>query len=224
MPSANETIQELVGQEYKYGFVTDIEADAIPRGLNEEVVRTISARKNEPPFMLEWRLRAYRHWLTMKEPAWHNVHYPPIDYQDIIYYAAPKSGKDGPKSLEEVDPELLRTYEKLGISLQEQEVLSGVAVDAVFDSVSVATTFREKLAELGIIFCSFSDAVQNHPELVKQYLGSVVPYTDNFFATLNSAVFSDGSFCYIPKGVAVPWNSPPTSVSMPRTPGNSSAP
>ena len=204
MPSANETIQELVGQEYKYGFVTDIEADAIPRGLNEEVVRTISARKNEPPFMLEWRLRAYRHWLTMKEPAWHNVHYPPIDYQDIIYYAAPKSGKDGPKSLDEVDPELLRTYEKLGISLQEQEVLSGVAVDAVFDSVSVATTFREKLAELGIIFCSFSDAVQNHPELVKQYLGSVVPYTDNFFATLNSAVFSDGSFCYIPKGVRCP--------------------
>ena len=204
MPSANETIQELVGQEYKYGFVTDIEADAIPRGLNEEVIRTISARKNEPPFMLEWRLRAYRHWLTMKEPAWHNVHYPPIDYQDIIYYAAPKSGKDGPKSLDEVDPELLRTYEKLGISLQEQEVLSGVAVDAVFDSVSVATTFREKLAELGIIFCSFSDAVQNHPELVKQYLGSVVPYTDNFFATLNSAVFSDGSFCYIPKGVRCP--------------------
>ena len=204
MPSANETIQELVDQEYKYGFVTDIEADAIPRGLNEEVIRTISARKNEPPFMLEWRLRAYRHWLTMKEPAWHNVHYPPIDYQDIIYYAAPKSGKDGPKSLDEVDPELLRTYEKLGISLQEQEVLSGVAVDAVFDSVSVATTFREKLAELGIIFCSFSDAVHNHPELVKQYLGSVVPYTDNFFATLNSAVFSDGSFCYIPKGVRCP--------------------
>ena len=204
MPSANETIQELANQEYKYGFVTDIEADAIPRGLNEEVVRTISARKNEPAFLLEWRLRAYRHWLSMKEPAWHNVHYPPIDYQDIIYYAAPKSGKDGPKSLDEVDPELLQTYEKLGISLQEQERLSGVAVDAVFDSVSVATTFREKLAELGIIFCSFSEAVQNHPELVKQYLGSVVPYTDNFFATLNSAVFSDGSFCYIPKGVRCP--------------------
>ena len=204
MPSANETIQELANQEYKYGFVTDIEADAIPRGLNEEVIRTISSRKNEPSFMLDWRLRAYRHWLTMKEPAWHNVHYPPIDYQDIIYYAAPKSGKEGPKSLEEVDPELLRTYEKLGISLQEQERLSGVAVDAVFDSVSVATTFREKLAELGIIFCSFSDAVQNHPELVKRYLGSVVPYTDNFFATLNSAVFSDGSFCYIPKGVRCP--------------------
>ncbi len=204
MPSANETIQELANQEYKYGFVTDIEADAIPRGLNEEVIRTISARKKEPSFMLEWRLRAYRHWLTMKEPAWHNVRYPPIDYQDIIYYAAPKSGKEGPKSLEEVDPELLRTYEKLGISLQEQERLSGVAVDAVFDSVSVATTFREKLAELGIIFCSFSDAVQNHPELVKRYLGSVVPYTDNFFATLNSAVFSDGSFCYIPKGVRCP--------------------
>ena len=204
MPSANETIQELANQEYKYGFVTDIEADAIPRGLNEEVIRTISARKNEPAFMLEWRLRAYRHWLTMKEPRWHNVHYPPIDYQDIIYYAAPKSRKDAPKSLDEVDPELLRTYEKLGISLQEQERLSGVAVDAVFDSVSVATTFREKLAELGIIFCSFSEAVQNHPELVKQYLGSVVPYTDNFFATLNSAVFSDGSFCYIPKGVRCP--------------------
>ena len=204
MPSANETIQELANQEYKYGFVTDIESDAIPRGLNEEVVRTISARKNEPAFLLEWRLRAYRHWLNMKEPAWHNVHYPPIDYQDIIYYAAPKSGKDGPKSLDEVDPELLQTYEKLGISLQEQERLSGVAVDAVFDSVSVATTFREKLAELGIIFCSFSEAVQNHPELVKQYLGSVVPYTDNFFATLNSAVFSDGSFCYIPKGVRCP--------------------
>jgi len=204
MPSANETIQELASQEYKYGFVTDIESDAIPRGLNEEVIRTISARKNEPDFLLEWRLRAYRHWLTMKEPAWHNVHYPPIDYQDIIYYAAPKSGKDGPKSLDEVDPELLQTYEKLGISLQEQERLSGVAVDAVFDSVSVATTFREKLAELGIIFCSFSEAVQNHPELVKQYLGSVVPYTDNFFATLNSAVFSDGSFCYIPKGVRCP--------------------
>ena len=204
MPSANETIQELANQEYKYGFVTDIESDAIPRGLNEEVVRTISARKNEPDFLLEWRLRAYRHWLSMKEPAWHNVHYPPIDYQDIIYYAAPKSGKDGPKSLDEVDPELLQTYEKLGISLQEQERLSGVAVDAVFDSVSVATTFREKLAEMGIIFCSFSEAVQNHPELVKQYLGSVVPYTDNFFATLNSAVFSDGSFCYIPKGVRCP--------------------
>ena len=204
MPSANETIQELANQEYKYGFVTDIEADAIPRGLNEEVIRTISSRKNEPSFLLDWRLRAYRHWLTMKEPAWHNVHYPPIDYQDIIYYAAPKSGKEGPKSLEEVDPELLRTYEKLGISLQEQERLSGVAVDAVFDSVSVATTFREKLAELGIIFCSFSEAVLNHPELVKQYLGSVVPYTDNFFATLNSAVFSDGSFCYIPKGVRCP--------------------
>ena len=204
MPSANETIQELANQEYKYGFVTDIESDAIPRGLNEEVIRTISSRKNEPSFMLDWRLRAYRHWLTMKEPAWHNVHYPPIDYQDIIYYAAPMSGKEGPKSLEEVDPELLRTYEKLGISLQEQERLSGVAVDAVFDSVSVATTFREKLAELGIIFCSFSEAVQNHPELVKQYLGSVVPYTDNFFATLNSAVFSDGSFCYIPKGVRCP--------------------
>ncbi len=204
MPSANDTIEELTNKEYKYGFVTDIEADAIPRGLNEEVIHSISARKNEPRFMLEWRLRAYRHWLTMKEPTWPNVNYPEIDYQDIIYYAAPKSKKNGPKSLDEVDPELLRTYEKLGISLQEQERLSGVAVDAVFDSVSVATTFREKLAEMGIIFCSFSEAVQDYPELVKQYLGSVVPYTDNFFATLNSAVFSDGSFCYIPKGVRCP--------------------
>jgi Fe-S cluster assembly protein SufB len=204
MSTATHTIQELANKEYKYGFVTDIESEVIPRGLNEEIIRTISAKKNEPQFMLEWRLKAFRHWLTMKEPTWANVHYPAIDYQNIIYYSAPKSKKEGPKSLSEIDPELLSMYEKLGISLQEQERLSGVAVDAVFDSVSVATTFRSKLAELGIIFCSFSEAVQEHPELVKKYLGSVVPYTDNFFATLNSAVFSDGSFCYIPKGVRCP--------------------
>jgi Fe-S cluster assembly protein SufB len=204
MSTATHTIQELANKEYKYGFVSDIESEVIPRGLNEEIIRIISAKKNEPQFMLEWRLKAFRHWLTMKEPTWANVHHPAIDYQNIIYYSAPKSKKEGPKSLSEVDPELLSTYEKLGISLQEQERLSGVAVDAVFDSVSVATTFRSKLAELGIVFCSFSEAVQEHPELVKKYLGSVVPYTDNFFATLNSAVFSDGSFCYIPKGVRCP--------------------
>ena len=204
MSTSTSTIQELANKEYQYGFVTDIESESIPRGLNEDIVRTISAKKNEPEFMLQWRLKAYRHWLTMKEPAWANVKHPAIDYQNIIYYSAPKSKKAGPNSLEEVDPELLEMYKKLGISLQEQERLAGVAVDAVFDSVSVATTFRGKLAEMGVIFCSFSEAVQGHPELVKKYLGSVVPYTDNFFATLNSAVFSDGSFCYIPKGVRCP--------------------
>ena len=204
MSTSTSTIQELANKEYQYGFVTDIESESLPRGLNEDVVRIISAKKNEPEFMLEWRLKAYRHWLTMKEPTWANVKYPAIDYQNVIYYSAPKSKKDGPKSLEEVDPELLEMYKKLGISLQEQERLAGVAVDAVFDSVSVATTFRGKLAEMGVIFCSFSEAVREHPELVKKYLGSVVPYTDNFFATLNSAVFSDGSFCYIPKGVRCP--------------------
>jgi Fe-S cluster assembly protein SufB len=204
MSTSTSTIQELANKEYQYGFVTDIESESIPRGLSEDVVRMISAKKNEPEFMLEWRLKAYRHWLTMKEPTWANVKYPAIDYQNVIYYSAPKSKKDGPKSLEEVDPELLEMYKKLGISLQEQERLAGVAVDAVFDSVSVATTFRGKLAEMGIIFCSFSEAVKEHPELVRKYLGSVVPYTDNFFATLNSAVFSDGSFCYIPKGVRCP--------------------
>jgi len=203
MTSSN-TLKKLTDQEYKWGFVTDIEADSVPRGLSEETVRVISAKKNEPAFMLDWRLKALKHWLTMKEPAWANVHYPAIDYQDIIYYSAPKSKKDGPQSLEDVDPELLKTYEKLGIPLDEQKLLAGVAVDAVFDSVSVATTFRAKLGELGIIFCSFSEAVQEHPDLVKKYLGSVVPYTDNFFATLNSAVFSDGSFVYIPKGVRCP--------------------
>jgi Fe-S cluster assembly protein SufB len=184
--------------------VTTLETDTVPRGLNEEVIRMISARKNEPEFMLDWRLKAYRHWLTMTEPQWANIHHLPIDYQNISYYSAPKSEKDGPRSLADLDPELLRTYEKLGIPLKEQEMLAGVAVDAVFDSVSVATTFKAKLAELGIIFCPFSEAVQKHPDLVKQYLGSVVPYTDNFFATLNSAVFTDGSFCYIPPGVRCP--------------------
>src|SRR6266850_1693415 len=208
MKNATNTVEDLARREYKYGFVTDIEADTVPPGLNEEIIRFISAKKNEPEFMLEWRLKAYRHWAKLEkseaEPKWAMVHYPPIDYQAIRYYSAPKSKTDGPKSLEEVDPELLEAYEKLGIPLKEQEHLAGVAVDAVFDSVLVATTFKAKLGEMGIIFCSFSEAVQNHPELIEKYLGSVVPYTDNFFATLNSAVFSDGSFCYIPKGVRCP--------------------
>ena len=199
--ASKATIQAIADQEYKYGFVTDIEQDRLAPGLSEDVVRWISAKKGEPEFMLEWRLRAYRHWLTMKEPSWQNVTYPPIDYQDIVYFAAPKKA---PNSLDEVDPELLETYEKLGISLDEQKWLAGVAVDAVFDSVSVATTHQERLAKIGIIFCSFSEAVHKYPDLIKKYLGSVVPYTDNFFATLNSAVFSDGSFCYIPKGVRCP--------------------
>src|SRR5229473_6811281 len=203
MPTATSTIAELANREYQHGFVTEIEADTVPRGLNEDVVRLISEKKKEPRFMLDWRLKAYRHWLTMTEPRWPNVHYPPIDYQNIIYYSAPKPKKQL-SSLDEVDPELRQTFEKLGISLDEQKRLSGVAVDAVFDSVSVATTFKKKLSELGVIFCSFSEAVQNHPDLVEKYLGSVVPYNDNFFATLNSAVFSDGSFCYIPKGVRCP--------------------
>ena len=204
MTTQTETIEALAEREYKWGFVTDIEEVTLPPGLDEDVVAFISAKKKEPDWMLQWRLRAYRHWLKLKEPRWANVHYPPIDYQDMIYYAAPKSQEDAPKSLADVDPELLRTYEKLGIPLAEQEKLAGVAVDAVFDSVSVATTFSDKLAELGIIFCSISQALQTHPDLVKKYLGSVVPYTDNFFATLNAAVFSDGSFVYIPKGVRCP--------------------
>ncbi len=204
MTTATATIQELANQEYKYGFVTDVETDTVPAGLNEDVVRLISAKKKEPAFMLEWRLKAYRHWLTMPEPRWWpNLHIAPIDYQNIIYYSAPKAKKQL-NSLDEVDPELRKTFAKLGISLDEQKRLSGVAVDAVFDSVSVATTFKGKLAELGIIFCSFSEAVQDHPDLVRKYLGSVVPYNDNFFAALNAAVFSDGSFCYIPKGVRCP--------------------
>jgi Fe-S cluster assembly protein SufB len=205
MSSAADQIQAFTEQEYKYGFVTEIESDSVPPGLNEDVIRLISAKKREPAFLLEWRLKAYRHWTKMTEPTWAHVHYEPIDYQSIVYYSAPKgAGEDRPKSLAEVDPELLRTYEKLGIPLKEQELFAGVAVDAVFDSVSVATTFKSKLAELGILFGSFSEAVQNHPELVEKYLGSVVPYTDNYFAALNSAVFSDGSFCYVPKGVRCP--------------------
>jgi Fe-S cluster assembly protein SufB len=208
MSRAETSVEDLARREYKYGFVTDIEADTVPPGLNEDIIRFISAKKNEPEFMLQWRLKAYRHWSKLEksqaEPRWANVHYPPIDYQAISYYSAPKSKADGPKSMDEVDPELLKTYEKLGIPLREQERLAGIAVDAVFDSVSVATTFKGKLAEMGVIFCSFSEAVQKHPELVQKYLGSVVPYTDNFFAALNAAVFSDGSFCYIPKGVRCP--------------------
>jgi Fe-S cluster assembly protein SufB len=208
MSKAANTVEMLGDREYKYGFVSDIESESVPAGLGEDVVRTISGKKNEPEWLLEWRLKAYRHWAKLErseaEPKWANIHYPPIDYQKIIYYSAPKSNSQRPKSLDEIDPEILATYEKLGIPLSERERLAGVAVDAVFDSVSVATTFKEKLGELGIIFCSFSEAVHEHPELVRKYLGSVVPYTDNFFASLNSAVFSDGSFCYIPKGVRCP--------------------
>ncbi|HSF47142.1 MAG TPA: Fe-S cluster assembly protein SufB, partial [Burkholderiales bacterium] len=197
---ATAALDQLLSRDYQHGFYTDVEVDAAPRGLNEDVIKLISAKKNEPEFMLEWRLKAYRHWLGMEEPNWSSVRYPKIDYQNIVYYSAPKARPDL-ASLDEVDPELLKTYEKLGIPLKEQEWLAGVAVDAVFDSVSVATTFKDKLAKMGIVFCSFSEAVREHPELVRQYLGSVVPYADNFFATLNSAVFSDGSFCYIPPGV-----------------------
>jgi len=210
MPAVIETVEQVASvaeQKYKYGFVTDIDTDTAPKGLSEDIVRFISAKKDEPEWLLEWRLKAYRHWLTMTEPNWAMVGYPAIDYQDAYYYSAPKSGDDGPDSLEDVDPELLRTYEKLGIPLYEQEVLAGVknvAVDAVFDSVSVATTFKSTLAEHGVIFCPISEAVREHPELVQKYMGSVVPYSDNYFATLNSAVFTDGSFVFIPKGVRCP--------------------
>jgi len=204
MSLPNQQIEDLIRQGYKHGFVTELDADSLPPGLNEDIIRALSAKKNEPPFMLEWRLKAYRHWLTMQEPRWAHVQHEPIDFQAISYYSAPKSKKDGPKSLDEVDPKLLETYEKLGIPLKEREILAGVAVDAVFDSVSVATTFKDKLGAMGIIFCSFSEAVREHPELVQKYLGSVVPYTDNFYATLNSAVFSDGSFVYVPPGVRCP--------------------
>lgn len=199
-----DTAESFLGKEYPYGFVTPVESDTAPRGLNESTIRFISKKKNEPAFMLEWRIAAYREWLKMKEPDWSSVRYPKIDYQDIIYYSAPKQKKDGPQSLADVDQEVLKTYEKLGIPLEEQKILAGVAVDAVFDSVSVATTYKAKLKEYGIIFCSFSEAVREHPDLVKKYLGFVVPVKDNFFAALNSAVFSDGSFCYIPKGVRCP--------------------
>jgi Fe-S cluster assembly protein SufB len=203
MTTPTTTIEELATREYKYGFITEIEADTIPKGLNEAVVRLISEKKDEPTWMLDWRLRAYRAWREMAEPTWPNVSYSPIDYQDLSYYSAPKA-KTQLSSLEEVDPEIRRTFEKLGIPLSEQKLLAGVAVDAVFDSVSVATTFKGKLRDLGIIFCSFSEAIREHPDLVRKYIGSVVPYTDNFFASLNSAVFSDGSFCYVPKGVRCP--------------------
>ncbi len=203
MSTEQETIQQHIKSEYKWGFTTDIETETAPKGLNEDVIRFISMKKNEPEWLLEWRLKAYRHWLKMEEPHWSHVEYPPIDYQDAYYFAAPRQEKK-PESLDEVDPKLIETFNKLGISLEEQKRLTGVAVDAVMDSVSVATTFKEELSELGIIFCSFSEAVQNHPDLVKKYLGSVVPPGDNFFAALNSAVFSDGSFCYIPPGVRCP--------------------
>ncbi len=203
MSKDNQILEDLTSSEYKYGFETFIENDSAPKGINEDIIRFISAKKEEPEWMLEWRLKAYRHWITMEEPEWANVHYPKIDYQDIIYYSAPKK-KPELASLDEVDPELLETFKKLGISLEEQKRLSGVAVDAVIDSVSVKTTFTKTLGKLGIIFCSFSEAVREHPELVKKYLGSVVPMTDNFYSALNSAVFSDGSFCYIPKGVRCP--------------------
>ena len=204
MSTDPDNIESLVNRRYEHGFVTDIETESLPPGLDEDVVRAISERKNEPEFMLEWRLRAYRMWRQMQEPTWAHVKFSPIDYESISYYAAPKSDKDRPKSLDEVDPKLLDTYEKLGIPLHERARLAGVAVDAVFDSVSVATTFKEKLFEAGVIFCPFSEAVRDHPELVKKYLGSVVPQRDNFFASLNSAVFSDGSFVYVPKGVRCP--------------------
>jgi Fe-S cluster assembly protein SufB len=204
MTEQNQQLTDLMEQEYQHGFVTDIESDTIPCGLSEDVVRLISHKKGEPEFMLQWRLKAYRHWLTMPQPHWANLNIAPIDFQAISYYSAPKLAKDKPKSLDDIDPQLLATYAKLGIPLHEQEMLAGVAVDAVFDSVSVATTFKGKLGELGIIFCSFSEAVREHPALIEKYLGSIVPYTDNFFACLNSAVFSDGSFCYIPKGVRCP--------------------
>ena len=204
MKTQNKTIEEFTSQEYQYGFVTDIEQDTLAPGLDENVVRFISHKKGEPEWLLNWRLKAYKHWLNMDEPDWAKVDYPKIDYQSISYYSAPKDKSDGPKSLDEVDPELIKTYNKLGIPLEEQKMLSGVAVDAVFDSVSVATTFKKDLEKEGVIFCSFSEAVQNHPELIQKYLGSVVPYTDNYFAALNSAVFSDGSFVYIPKGVRCP--------------------
>ncbi len=203
MASENALLEEFARREYEHGFVTDIEADAIAPGLSEDVVRLISSKKNEPEWLLAWRLKAYRHWSTLEEPEWQNVHYPPIDYQASVYYSAPKE-KPKLNSLDEVDPALLETYEKLGIPLEEQKALAGVAVDAVFDSVSIATTYRETLEKHGVIFCPFSEAVRDHPELVKKYLGSVVPHSDNFFASLNSAVFSDGSFCYIPKGVRCP--------------------
>ena len=204
MSTPQQDVNDLMSQTYRHGFVTDIESDTLPPGLNEDVIRAISRKKNEPEFLLNWRLQAYRHWLTMPKPEWAHLKIAPIDYQAISYYSAPQARKDAPKSLDEVDPKLLATYEKLGVPLHERARLAGVAVDAVFDSVSVATTFKDRLGKAGVIFCSFSEAVQNHPELIEKYFGSVVPHTDNFFAALNSAVFTDGSFVYIPKGVRCP--------------------
>src|SRR6267142_252909 len=204
MSTATETIEGLVQKEYKYGFYTDVETESAPPGLNEDIIRLISAKKKEPTWLTDWRLKAYRHWLTMKEPTWQFVKYPPVNFQDITYYSAPKSQAGGPQSLDDVDPKLLETYEKLGIPLRERGRLAGVAMDAVFDSVSVGTTFKKQLAEKGVIFCSMSEAILEHPDLVKKYIGMVVPYMDNFYASLNSAVFTDGSFCYIPKGVRCP--------------------
>ena len=203
MATSTDSIEQLANQDYKYGFVTDIDAEAVPPGLDEEIIRIISAKKGEPEWLLEWRLKAFRVWQTMTEPKWHNVHFPPVDFQDIIYYSAPKQ-KPKLESLDDLDPEIKATFDKLGVPIQEQKMMAGVAVDAVFDSVSVATTFKDKLAELGIVFCSFSEAVRDHPGLVRKYLGSVVPASDNFYAALNSAVFSDGSFAYIPRGVKCP--------------------
>ncbi|MCY4638102.1 MAG: Fe-S cluster assembly protein SufB [Acidobacteria bacterium] len=203
MATSTDNIEQLANQDYKYGFVTDVDAEAVPPGLNEEIIRIISAKKGEPEWLLEWRLKAFRVWQTMTAPQWHNVHFPPVDFQNIIYYSAPKQ-KPNLESLDDLDPEIKATFDKLGVPIEEQKVMAGVAVDAVFDSVSVATTFKDKLADLGIVFCSFSEAVRDHPELVRKYLGSVVPASDNFYAALNSAVFSDGSFAYIPKGVKCP--------------------
>lgn len=217
---SEKIIDEVTSSDYKYGFVTDIDTEVIPKGLNEDIVRLISSKKNEPEWLLDFRLKAFAHWKTLEMPRWAHLDIPEIDYQAISYYAAPKK-KESPKSLDEVDPELLDTFNKLGISLEEQMKLSGIAVDAVMDSVSVKTTFKEKLAELGVIFCSFSEAVKDYPDLVKQYLGTVVPYRDNFFAALNSAVFSDGSFVYIPKGCVARWNCQPTSASTRQTPDSS---
>jgi len=204
MNDDRDTFQGLIRRQYRYGFYTDIETESVPPGLNEDIIRYISTRKGEPEWLTEWRLRAYRYWLTLREPHWANVKYPPIDYQAITYYVAPRSVAQGPRSLDEVDPRLLETYEKLGIPLHERQILAGVAVDAIFDSVSVGTTLKEQLEKLGIIFCPISEAIREHPDLVRKYLGTVVPYTDNFFAALNSAVFTDGSFCYIPPGVRCP--------------------
>ena len=204
MSSKSQEVEALLGQKYRHGFITDIESDSLPPGLDEDVVRAISLKKKEPKFLLDWRLKAFRHWKTMREPTWSRVHYKPIDYQDISYYSAPRAPANAPKSIDEVDPKLLATYAKLGIPLHERARLAGVAVDAVFDSVSVATTFKDKLGKAGVIFCSFSDAVRDHPHLIERYLGTVVPTGDNFFAALNSAVFSDGSFVYVPPGVRCP--------------------